>query len=168
MSPSHIATRRADQNSKLVKILTGYMVTEIWITTEYLDVDRNNGQFFKAMEWRWLFFSNDGMAMVIENSHHHHRWFLAGSTIGSDVFSMVFPILGTNGSRWLIMRFFSQKKMKFALCPKLIGTWELINRDPKFDKIGTLGRNCHWFVWYLLQLDTKAENLLPSPKINGF
>ena len=53
------------------------------------------------MEWRWLFFSNDGMAMVFENSHHHHRWFLAGSTIGSDGFSMVFPILGTNVSRWL-------------------------------------------------------------------
>ena len=39
--------------------------------------------------------------MVFENSHHHHRWFLAGSTIGSDGFSMVFPILGTNVSRWL-------------------------------------------------------------------
>ena len=71
------------------------------ITANYTNVDRNDGQFFKAMEWRWLFFSNDGMAMVFENSHHHHRWFLAGSTIGSDGFSMDFPILGTNGSRWL-------------------------------------------------------------------
>ena len=39
------------------------------------------------------FFSNDGMGMGFENSHHHHRWILAGSTIDSDVFSMVFPIL---------------------------------------------------------------------------
>ena len=31
--------------------------------------------------------------MGFENSHHHHRWILAGSTIDSDVFSMVFPIL---------------------------------------------------------------------------
>ena len=65
-------------------------------------IDRSDGQFFKAMEWRWLFFSNDGMAMVFENSHHHHRWFLAGSTIDSSGFSMVFPILGTNGSRWFL------------------------------------------------------------------
>ena len=65
------------------------------------ELDRNDGEFFKAKEWRRLFFSNDGMAMVFENSHHHHRWFLAGSTIGSDGFSMVFPILGTNGSQWL-------------------------------------------------------------------
>ena len=70
--------------------------------SHFLALDRNDGQFFKAMEWRWLFFSNDGMAMVFENSHHHHRWFLAGSTIGNDGFSMVFPILGTNGSRWLL------------------------------------------------------------------
>ena len=69
--------------------------------TQVQYIDRSDGQFFKAMEWRWLFFSNDGMAMVFENSHHHHRWFLAGSTIGSDGFSMVFPILGTNVSRWL-------------------------------------------------------------------
>ena len=61
---------------------------------------------------RWSIFQGNGMAMVVflqrwnrvgfENSHHHHRWFLAGSTIGSDGFSMVFPILGTNGSRWLL------------------------------------------------------------------
>ena len=35
-------------------------------------VERSDSQFFKAMEWRWLFFSNDGMAMVFENSHHHY------------------------------------------------------------------------------------------------
>ena len=83
----------------------------------YFQLDRSDGQFFKAMEWRWLFFSNDGMAMVFENSHHHHRWFLAGSTIGSDGFSMVFPILGTNGSQWLLEGafnnvFFPHKKKK--------------------------------------------------------
>ena len=71
-------------------------------TIQGLTLDRNDGQFLKVMEWRWLFFSNDGMAMVFENSYHHHRWFLAGSTIGSDGFSMVFPILGTNGSQWLL------------------------------------------------------------------
>ena len=53
---------------------------------------------------RWngdgFFFSNDGMAMVFENSHHHHWWNGTCSTIGSDGFSMVFPILRTNGSRW--------------------------------------------------------------------
>ena len=63
---------------------------QIWLN----QVDRNDGQFFKAMEWRWLFFSNDGMAMVFENSHHNHRWFLAGSTNGSDGFSMVFQFWG--------------------------------------------------------------------------
>ena len=46
--------------------------------------------------WRWLFFSNNGMAMVFENSHHHHRWFLAGSTIGSDGFSNF-------GDQWFTM-----------------------------------------------------------------
>ena len=39
--------------------------------------------------------------MVFENSHHHHWWNGTCSTIGSDGFSMVFPILRTNGSWWL-------------------------------------------------------------------
>ena len=99
-------------------------------------LDRSDGQFFKGMEWGWLFFSNDGMAMVFENSHHHHRWFLAGSTIGSDGFSMVFPILGTNGSRWL----------QTEICDKL-----RLNKDIK-------NRNAsHQFIF--LKCSTLSENL---------
>ena len=73
-------------------------------------LDRSDGQFFKGMEWGWLFFSNDGMAMVFENSHHHHRWFLAGSTIGSDGFSNF-------GDQWFTMvsgreRFFTKNEIR--------------------------------------------------------
>ena len=68
--------------------------------TQVQYIDRSDGQFFKAMEWRWLFFSNDGMAMVIENSHHHHRWFLAGSTIGNDGF---FNGFSNFGDQWFTM-----------------------------------------------------------------
>ena len=68
----------------------------------YSSVDWSDGQFLMAMEWRWLLFSSDGMVMVLKFSHHHHCWFLVGSTIGNNGFSMVFfPISGTNGSRWL-------------------------------------------------------------------
>ena len=44
---------------------------------------------------------DNGMAIVFEKFYHHHQWFLVGSTIGYDGFSMVFPILRTNGSQWL-------------------------------------------------------------------
>ena len=56
-------------------------------------LDWSDGQFFMAMEWRWLFFSSDEMAMVLKISHHHQWWFLVGSTIGNNGFSMVFEIL---------------------------------------------------------------------------
>ena len=44
---------------------------------------------------------DNGMAIVFEKFYNHHQWFLVGSTIGYDGFSMVFPILRTNGSQWL-------------------------------------------------------------------
>ena len=73
-----------------------------FIVKSWCHLDWSDGQFFMAMECRWVFFSSDGMAMVLKISHHHHWWFLVGSTIGNNGFSMVFfPILGTNGSRWL-------------------------------------------------------------------
>ena len=84
--------REGREREEIRKSLVNYHMT---------DSDRNDGQSFKAMEWWWVFFSNDGMAMVFENSHHHHWWNGTCSTIGSDGFSMVFPILRTNGSRWL-------------------------------------------------------------------
>ena len=49
-------------------------------------------RYFVAMEWWWSYFPNDGGAMVFENSHH--RWFLVGSTIGNDGFSMIFQFWG--------------------------------------------------------------------------
>ena len=148
----------------------------LWNTLVYvlyvdeMVIDRSDGQFFKAMEWRWLFFSNDGMAMVFENSHHHHQWFLAGSTIGSDGFSMVFPILGTNVSRWL------QTEIRDKLRVNKTSKTEMqaINF---FSQMFYTFRKSHiffrllviiGFVWYQLQPDKKAENLLPSPQINGF
>ena len=86
-------------------------------------LDRSDGQFFKAMEWRWLFFSNDGMAMVFENSHHHHRWFLAGSTIDwQRWFFYGFSILGTNGSRWL----------QSEICDKMNANKNVENRNANY------------------------------------
>ena len=63
-------------------------------------LDWNDGQFFVAMEWRWSYFRNDGMAMVFENFspsplmvfggiNHRQRWFFDG-----------FPIFG---NQWLTM-----------------------------------------------------------------
>ena len=61
-----------------------------------------DGWFSPTMEWRWFL-----KILTITN----HWWNGTCSTIGSDGFSMVFPILRTNGSRWL--RVF-HKKMKFV------------------------------------------------------
>ena len=61
-------------------------------------LDRSDGQFFKAMEWRWLFFSNDGMAMewrspsmVPGRINHWQRWFFNGffSNFRDQCFTMV-------------------------------------------------------------------------------
>ena len=50
-------------------------------------IDRSDGQFFKAMEWRWSF---KILTITID-----------GSWQDQPLEAMVFPILGTNGSRWL-------------------------------------------------------------------
>ena len=56
--------------TRLCRVGVGVVVQFIISNSD--GVERSDSQFFKAMEWRWLFFSNDGMAMVFENSHHHY------------------------------------------------------------------------------------------------
>ena len=122
-------------------------------------LDRSNGQFFKATEWQWLFFSNDGMAMVFENSHHHHRWFLAGSTIGSNGFSMVFQFWGPmvhNGfwKRAFNNAFFSSQTMKFATKCALM-------KMSKTEMHCVKNFSVHQSIYHSWQLDTmylKPEN----------
>ena len=45
---------RSYQQEELVPLATAFDPDNM--------LDRNDGQFFKTMEWRWLFFSDDGMA----------------------------------------------------------------------------------------------------------
>ena len=116
--------------------------------TQVQYIDRSDGQFFKSMEWRWLFFSNDGMAMVIENSHHHHRWFLSGSTIGSDDFSIVFPILGTNGSQWLQTEICDKLRVNKDIKAEMQAINLFFSNILHFQKISHLFQitSYHWFV----------------------
>ena len=139
-----------------------------------------NGCFCPTMEWRWS----------LRNFHHHHQWFLVGSTIGSDttywnsreiaqkyrhqnqkainLFLNFFAFLCTYTSLIAIDMMTLKPENKYGM---KIHWWTLIKanlaQDTQYKRHLKFSSSYHWFVWYLLQLDIKAENLLPSPKING-
>ena len=62
---------------------------------------RRDGQFFKAMEWRWLFFSSDGIGLVLKILTITIDGSWQDQPLAAMVFQWFFPILGTNGSQWL-------------------------------------------------------------------
>ena len=61
---------------------------------EMLVLDLNDGQFLIAMQCRCFFYNNDAMSMLLAISYHRNRCNFFWSAIGTNFFSMVFPILG--------------------------------------------------------------------------
>ena len=51
-----------------------------WNDSKFLWQWNGDGHIFPTMEWRWF----------LKISHNHHWWFLMGSTISNDGFSMFF------------------------------------------------------------------------------
>ena len=58
----------------------------------YTLLDLSDGQFLIAMRYRCFLCNSDAMSMVFGHSYHRNRYDYFCSTIGTDCFSMVFPI----------------------------------------------------------------------------